>query len=91
LQIIITVNYQTNFAEPMRDKWGKRKKGYLKIHVAVNIKNKKKIFSMKVTDEHVYDSKALSGLVEDIVKSDNSMIPIGKLFAMVLMMMVMNS
>jgi hypothetical protein len=42
-----------------RDKWNaKDKKGYLKIHVAVNIKNKK-ILSMKVTDEHVDDGKAL--------------------------------
>ena len=37
---------------------------------------------MKVTDdEHVHDSKALPGLIENIIKSDNSMIPIGKLFA----------
>ncbi len=38
---------------------------------------------MKVTDEHVHDSKALPELVENIIKSDN-MTPaaeaIGKLF-----------
>ena len=36
---------------------------------------------MKVTDDHIHDSKALPGLIEDIIKSDNSMIPIGKLLA----------
>ena len=56
----------------------KKKKGYLKIHVAVNVKTKK-ILSMKVTaDEHVHDSKALPELVENIIKSDN-IIAIGKL------------
>ena len=35
---------------------------------------------MKVTDEHVHDSKALPQLVEDIIKSD-SVTSIGKLFA----------
>jgi hypothetical protein len=54
----------------MQDKWNVRKKGYLKIHVAINIKTKK-ILSMKVTDvEHVQDSKALPELVDNIIKSD---------------------
>jgi hypothetical protein len=44
-------------------------KGYLKIHIAVNIKSKK-ILSIPVTDENVYDSKALPELVDDIIKSD---------------------
>ncbi len=35
---------------------------------------------MKVTDEHVHDSKALPELVNDIIKSDN-VTTIGKLFA----------
>ena len=39
----------------------------------------KKILSMKVTDEHVHDNKALPELVENIIKSDN-MVSIGKLF-----------
>ncbi len=65
----------------MRDKWNVKnnKKGYLKIHIAVNVKTKK-ILSMKVTDEHVHDSKALPELVDDIIKS-NKIITIGKLFA----------
>ena len=61
-------------------KWHVKKKGYLKIHVAVNVKTKK-ILSMKVTDEHVHDSKALPELVENIIKSDSMETAIiGKLF-----------
>src|SRR6185437_15077893 len=69
----------TNRGQWMQDKWKiKNKKGYLKIHIAVNVKTKK-ILSMKVTDEHVHDSKALPELVENIIKSD-TMVSIGKLF-----------
>ena len=70
-----------------RDKWhikNNNKKGYLKIHVAVNVKTNKKILAMmKVTDEHVHnDIKALPGLAKDVIKSDNiTPITIGKLFA----------
>ena len=68
----------------MRDKWHikNNKKGYLKIHVAVNVKTKK-ILATKVTaDEHVHDSKSFLGLVKDVIKSDNiTPIVIGKLFA----------
>src|SRR3954465_2596434 len=73
----------TNRGQWMRDKWHikNNKKGYLKIHVAVNVKTKK-ILAMKVTDEHVHDIKALPGLVKDVIKSDNiTPITIGKLFA----------
>ena len=64
----------------MRDKWNVKKKGYLKIHIAVDVKTKK-ILSIKVTiDEHVHDSKALPELVDNIIKSD-SVTTIGKLFA----------
>ena len=69
----------TNRGQWMNEKWDVRTKGYLKIHIAVDIKTKK-ILSIKVTDEHTHDSKALSGLIEDIIKSDNSRVPIGKLF-----------
>ncbi len=63
----------------------KKSKGYLKIHVvAVNVKTKKILSIMKVTDEHVHDSKALPELVENIIKSDNmtaaAAAAIGKLF-----------
>ena len=66
----------TNRGQWMREKWDVRKKGYLKIHIAVNVKSKK-ILSIKVTDEHVHDSKALPELVENIIKSDKI---IGKVF-----------
>ena len=54
----------------MREKWNVRKKGYLKIHIAVDVKSKK-ILSIKVTHEHVHDSKALPELVENIIKSNS--------------------
>jgi uncharacterized protein with FMN-binding domain len=68
-----------------REKWRVKKKGYLKIHVAVNVKTKK-ILSIKVTDEHVHDSKALPELIENIIKSEDmsttttTTTTIGKLF-----------
>ena len=62
----------------MKNKRNVRKKGYLKIHIAVNVKSKK-ILSIKITDEHVHDSKALPELVENIIKSDRKL-TIGKLF-----------
>ncbi len=68
----------------MQDKWdvSKNKKGYLKIHVAVNTKTKKSL-SIKVTaDEHVHDSKPLPELVDGAIKSDSmTAATIGKLFA----------
>ena len=72
----------TNRGQWMRDKWHIQKKEYLKIHVAVNVKTKE-ILSMKVTDEHVHDSKALPELVDEAIKSDNMLLAatIGKLFA----------
>lgn len=70
----------TNRGQWLRDKWHiKNKKGYLKIHVAVNLKTKK-ILSMKVTDEHVHDSKALPELVDETIKSNKNM-TLGKLIA----------
>ena len=67
----------------MNEKWhlkNNNKKGYLKIHVAVNVKTKK-ILSIKVTDyEHVHDGKVLPELIENIIKSDKK-ITIGRLFA----------
>ena len=71
-------------AQWMREKWHvNNKKGYLKIHVAVNVKTKK-ILSVKVTDEHVHDSsKAVPELVENIIKSDNVTVVIGKLLVLI--------
>ena len=47
----------TNRGEWMRHKWHVRK-GYLKIHVAVDIK-KKRILSLEVTSEEVHDGNIL--------------------------------
>jgi nickel-dependent lactate racemase len=65
----------------MNKKWNmQNRKGYLKIHVAVNIKTKE-ILSMEVTDEHVHDNKVLprlvnsvsnDGFVSDIVLGDGA-------------------
>ena len=52
---------------------------FLKIHVAVNVKTKE-ILSMKVTDEHVHDSKVLPELIDNVIESDKQ-ITIGKLLA----------
>jgi hypothetical protein len=63
------------------DKWNVKKKGYSKIHITVDIKSKKILSMIKVTDEHVHDdSKALPELVENIARSDNVTI-ICKIFA----------
>ena len=71
----------TNRGQWLRDKWHlKNKKGYLKIHVAVDVKTTK-ILSMKITDdEHIHDSKALLDLVNGVIKS-NKKITVGKLIA----------
>ncbi|HXS60487.1 MAG TPA: transposase [Candidatus Sulfopaludibacter sp.] len=68
----------------MREKWNvnNKNKGYLKIHVAVDVKTKE-ILSIKVTDdEYVHDnSKMLPGLVQIIIKSGSvTAAAIGKLF-----------
>ncbi len=69
----------TNRGQWIRDKWNIRK-GYLKIHVAVDVKSKK-ILSLNITDEHVHDSKVLPKLVEDIVKSKKNITVVGKIIA----------
>ena len=60
----------TNRGEWILDKWkNKRKrKGFIKIHLAVNIKTKK-IVSMIVTKEDVHDVKMLKELVNDVSKN----------------------
>ncbi len=58
----------------MNKKWTIRgRKGYLKIHVAVDIQSKK-ILSMEITDELVHDNKMLPKLVNEIVKTNEYMI-----------------
>jgi hypothetical protein len=61
----------TNRGQWLRDKWNIRKKGYLKIHIAINVKTKE-ILSLEVTDEKVHDAKVMDKLVENILKSNNN-------------------
>ena len=68
----------TNRGQWIRDKWGIRK-GYLKIHIAVDIKSKKILSMKEVTDEHIYDSKMLPELIQSIIKSNSA--TASKLFA----------
>jgi len=56
----------------MSEKWNKQNKsGYLKIHVAVDIKTKE-ILALEVTDEKVHDGKMLRKLVNHVLDSSNS-------------------
>jgi IS5 family transposase len=59
----------SNRGEWIRHKWNV-KRGYLKIHVAVDIK-RKRILSLKVTSEQVHDGKVLPELVDDITIKQN--------------------
>ena len=62
----------TNRGEWIRHKWNV-KRGYLKIHVAVDIK-KKRILSLIVTSEEVHDGKILPELIDDITIKQNKVI-----------------
>jgi hypothetical protein len=54
-----------NRGEWMHHKWHDvGRKGYLKIHMAVDIK-KKRILSLEVTSEEVHDGKMLKKLVDN--------------------------
>jgi hypothetical protein len=61
----------TNRGQWMQDKWKTGKKGYLKIHVAVNIKTKE-ILALEVTDEKVHDSKIMKNLVEGVLNNNHN-------------------
>jgi IS5 family transposase len=61
----------TNRGQWLRDKWSVKKKGYLKIHIAVNIKTKE-ILDLEVTDEKVHDGKMLCRLVDRTLKQNNA-------------------
>ena len=71
----------TNRGQYQRDRWNIRKKGYLKIHIAANVKTKE-ILSLEVTDEKVHDDgKVMVKLVERILKSNNNNININSVLA----------
>jgi hypothetical protein len=65
----------TNRGQWMSEKWNKQqnKRGYLKIHVAVDIKTKE-ILALEVTDEKVNDSKMLKKLVNNILDNQDKKI-----------------
>ena len=54
----------TNRGEWIRNKW-KIRKGWIKVHIAVDIKTKK-LLALEVTDERVSDGKMLKSLVEQV-------------------------
>lgn len=62
----------TNRGQWMNEKWNvqNKNKGYLKIHIAVDIKTKE-ILALDVTDEKTYGGKILKKLVNHILDSSN--------------------
>jgi hypothetical protein len=63
----------TNSGQWMSDKWGdaardKKKKGYLKIHIAVNTKTKE-ILALEVTDEKAHDGTMMKKLVKHVLST----------------------
>jgi hypothetical protein len=64
----------TNRGEWIREKWNNnnnnKRRGFIKIHVAVNVRTKK-ILSMEVTKEDVYDGKILKKLVDNVMSENN--------------------
>lgn len=67
----------TNRGDWLRKKWDKEKKGYLKIHFAIDPKTKQ-VVSMDVTKENVHDGKRLRKLVKRASKNTGA---IGKVVA----------
>lgn len=65
----------TNRGQWMQEKWDVKKKGYLKIHVAVDV-NTKEILALEVTDEKVHDAKVMQKLIEHILKRNDDDIKI---------------
>ena len=62
----------SNRGEWIRHKWNV-KRGYLKIHLAVDLK-KKRILSLHVTSEQVHDGKILPELIDDITIKQNKIV-----------------
>jgi len=49
----------------MREKHGKKRRGWLKVHVAVDVESKR-LLSLEVTEEDTSDSEVLRPLLEDV-------------------------
>ncbi len=58
----------------MQEKWQiKKKKGYLKIHIASKYQDQRNTLALEVTDEKVHDGrKVMSKLIEYILKNNNN-------------------
>ena len=56
----------TNRGEWMRHKW-KRRRGYVKLHIAVDVRSKK-VIALEVTDERVGDNRKFKDLVKNACK-----------------------
>ena len=62
----------TNRGQWMDKKWKvQNRKGYLKIHIAVNIKTKE-ILALEVTDEKVHDGRMLKKLVDHVLNTTST-------------------
>src|SRR4051794_21508957 len=71
----------TNRGQWMSDKWNiKKKKGYLKIHIVVNIKTKE-ILALDITDEKVHDGNMLKKLVDQVFNIKSNKIKIRSVLA----------
>lgn len=73
----------TNRGQWMNEKWNvQNRKGYLKIHVAVNVKTKE-ILALKVTDEKIHDGKVMRKLVNHVldISSESNTVKINSLLA----------
>lgn len=57
----------TNRGEWLTHKWQKHRKGFLKIHVGVDVQTKQ-VLAVKITDEHTHDSKHLKYLLSESAK-----------------------
>jgi hypothetical protein len=55
----------TNRGDWMREKHGKQRRGWLKVHVAVDVESKK-LLSLDVTEEDISDSEVLRPLLKDV-------------------------
>ena len=60
----------TNRGDWLTHKWQKHRKGFLKIHIGVDV-DTKQILAVKVADEHSHDSKHLKGIVRESAKHGN--------------------
>lgn len=69
----------TNRGQWPRDKWFVKKKGCLKIHVAVNVKTNE-ILALEATDEKAHDGKMMCRLVDRMLKQNNALLSTSKQF-----------